>query len=79
MSSTDIPRSQDVDVEKNIGSVLTPPPITLSWHDLTLELNGNTILSGVSGQLGSGQMLAVMGPSGAFLVVMLGPLLINFD
>src|SRR5262245_60356995 len=68
MSSASFPRCPDVDVEKNdsLGSV-TSPPIILSWHDLTLEINGKAILSSVSGELASGQMLAVMGPSGMFL------------
>lgn len=52
------------DLEKNVNS--TPEPITLTWLDLTFEVKGKVILDGVSGQLGSGQLLAVMGPSGAF-------------
>lgn len=37
---------------------------TLTWTELTYEINGKVILDGVSGQLASGQLLAVMGPSG---------------
>jgi hypothetical protein len=50
-----------VDVEKNIESA----PISLAWRNLTFQVNGKTILFDVSGCLASGQMLAVMGPSGA--------------
>jgi ABC-type transporter Mla maintaining outer membrane lipid asymmetry ATPase subunit MlaF len=48
-----------VDVQKNVESV------SLAWQHLTFQVNGKTILSDVSGCLASGQMLAVMGPSGA--------------
>jgi ABC-type transporter Mla maintaining outer membrane lipid asymmetry ATPase subunit MlaF len=52
----------DSDIEK--GTVLVPTAITLSWSELSFEINGRTILSDVSGELKSGQLLAVMGPSG---------------
>jgi ABC-type multidrug transport system fused ATPase/permease subunit len=53
----------DSDIEK--GTLLAPTAITLSWSELSFEINGRTILSDVSGELKSGQLLAVMGPSGA--------------
>lgn len=56
--------SDIADLEKNYDSLLAPAPITLSWSGLTYEVNGKTILSGVDGHLESGQLLAVMGPSG---------------
>jgi ABC-type transporter Mla maintaining outer membrane lipid asymmetry ATPase subunit MlaF len=52
-----------VDVEKNSQSS-DATRISLAWHGLTFQVNGKTILTDVSGQLASGQMLAVMGPSG---------------
>ena len=55
------------DIEKNETPFLIPPPITLSWSDLAYQVKGKKILDGVSGQLASGQLLAVMGPSGKFL------------
>jgi ATP-binding cassette subfamily G (WHITE) protein 2 len=52
------------------------PPITLSWRDLTYEVPiknepNRRILNGVSGHVRSGQMLALLGPSGAGKTTML--------
>ena len=55
------------DIEKNASPFVIPPPITLSWSDLTYQVKGKTILDGVDGQLASGQLLAVMGPSGTLM------------
>ena len=55
--------SYNVDIEKSHAATA---PITLSWQELAFEIGEQSILSGVSGQLTSGQMLAVMGPSGGF-------------
>jgi hypothetical protein len=62
-----MPDSHADDIEKNENPFLIPPPITLSWSDLAYQVKGKKILDGVSGQLASGQLLAVMGPSGKFL------------
>ena len=66
MPFTDSSRTDDI--EKN-SSPVTLGLITLSWSGLTYQVNGNTILDGVSGQLASGQLLAVMGPSGMLALV----------
>ena len=39
-------------------------PIKLTWSGLGFEVDGKKILEDVSGEIESGQMLAVMGPSG---------------
>lgn len=57
--------NRNTDIEKDALTLHVPAPITLSWSGLTFEINGRTILSNVSGELKSGQLLAVMGPSGA--------------
>jgi ABC-type transporter Mla maintaining outer membrane lipid asymmetry ATPase subunit MlaF len=64
MASTE--SSHHEDTEKNANPFLIPQPITLAWSDLIYQITGKTILDGVSGQLASGQLLAVMGPSGMF-------------
>lgn len=56
------------DIEKRATAPHLPTAFTLSWSGLTYEVNGCTILSDVSGELRSGQMYAVMGPSGACLL-----------
>lgn len=38
--------------------------ISLAWEGLGFEIDGKRILENVSGQVSSGEMLAVMGPSG---------------
>jgi ABC-type transporter Mla maintaining outer membrane lipid asymmetry ATPase subunit MlaF len=59
-----MPDSYADDIEKNEIPFLIPPPITLSWSNLAYRVKEKNILDGVSGQLASGQLLAVMGPSG---------------
>lgn len=54
----------EIDLEKGASPLLAPAPINLSWSDLTFRVNGKVILDGVSGELASGHLLAVMGPSG---------------
>ena len=56
-----------MDIEKNESPLLIPPPITLSWSHLTYQIKDKTILDNVGGRLVSGQLLAVMGPSGMFM------------
>jgi hypothetical protein len=63
------------DVEKTAVTLHIPTAFSLSWSGLTYEVNGRTILSDVSGELRSGQMFAVMGPSGTFMQCYT----INFD
>lgn len=63
---TSAPLNQ-MDIEKNGNPLLPPAPIYLSWSDLTFCINEKTILDGVSGELASGQLLAVMGPSGTHI------------
>lgn len=66
MFSSGSRRPNNSDVEKNL-SPLTIALITLRWSNLSYQINGNTIIDGVSGQIDSGQMLAVMGPSGMYV------------
>jgi ABC-type cobalamin/Fe3+-siderophores transport system ATPase subunit len=48
--------------------------ITLSWHDLCAEIKGKTLLSNCSGYCKPGEMLAIMGASGAGKTTMLSVL-----
>ena len=52
------------------------PPVTMSWKDLTYEVPipnapNRRILQGVSGHVRTGQLLAILGPSGAGKTTML--------
>ena len=53
-----------LDLEKQPLEVHPLDPITLKWSNLSFEVDGKKILDDISGELSSGQMLAVMGPSG---------------
>ena len=52
--------SYRTDIEKDGGA----QDFVLRWSELTYQCGGKTILDGVSGQIRSGELLAVMGPSG---------------
>ena len=53
------------DLEKqHLSEISSLEPITLSWEGLGYQIDGKSILENVSGHLSSGEMLAVMGPSG---------------
>ena len=45
--------------------------ITLAFNDLRVEIGGKKILDDVSGSVKPGEVLAVMGPSGKFFLIVL--------
>ena len=57
--------SYRTDIEKDGGA----QDFVLRWSELTYQCGGKTILDGVSGQIRSGELLAVMGPSGERAVI----------
>ena len=42
--------------------------MTLAFENLTVEIEGKTILDNISGHVKPGEVLAVMGPSGKFYI-----------
>lgn len=68
-----VPKSPGIDIA---AAFEKRPPITLSWRDLTYEVPvkgeaNRRILQGVSGHVRSGQVMALLGPSGAGKTTML--------
>jgi ABC-type transporter Mla maintaining outer membrane lipid asymmetry ATPase subunit MlaF len=57
------------DLEKQHLETSPFEPMILSWSGLSFNIDGKSILEDVSGHLSTGQMLAVMGPSGKFLSI----------
>lgn len=67
------PTSNRIDID---AAFEKRPPVTLSWKDLSYEVpvpkaENRRILNGVSGHARSGQILAILGPSGAGKTTML--------
>jgi len=52
------------------GEVKENVPIFLSFSNLGVEISDRQILQNVSGKVHPGEMLAVMGPSGKYLLLL---------
>lgn len=64
--------TMSLEVEENV-------PIFLSFTDLGVSINDRRILQNVSGKVHPGEMLAVMGPSGKCINLMLYNFLRNLN
>jgi ABC-type multidrug transport system ATPase subunit len=49
-------------------------PLPLTWHDLSVDLGGKTVVQPFSGRVAAGRCLAVMGPSGSGKTTLLNAL-----
>jgi ABC-type multidrug transport system ATPase subunit len=53
---------------------IPPHPISLTWKNITVQINQKTILNNISGYCTPGTSLAIMGPSGSGKTTLLSTL-----
>jgi len=67
--SRSFPKLYNTDCRRMSGEVEENVPIFLSFSNLGVEISDRQILQNVSGKVHPGEMLAVMGPSGKYILL----------